>query len=353
MAQFTIAVIPGDGIGNEVVPAGLRILERAGSLFGISFAFRHFDWSCELYKKTGRMMPEDGIAQLRDHDCIFFGAAGFPGVPDHISLWGLLIPIRREFDQYVNLRPVRLLPGVVAPVKAQPGDIDFWVVRENTEGEYSQVGGRQFAGTPHEMVVQQAIFTRRGTDRILRYAFELARTLPRKHVTSATKSNGIFYSMPFWDERFAAIASEYPGVTTDQYHIDILAARFVMSPERFSVVVGSNLFGDILSDLGPGVTGTIGIAPSGNINPERVFPSMFEPVHGSAPDIAGKGIANPVGQIWSASMMLEHLGQPEAAAHIMSAIEKVLVGDRSQLTPDLGGIGSTDGMTNAILAAME
>jgi tartrate dehydrogenase/decarboxylase/D-malate dehydrogenase len=329
------------------------VLERAGSLFGIDFQFQHFDWSCEVYKKTGRMMPEDGIARLRDHDAIFFGAAGFPGVPDHISLWGLLIPIRRELDQYVNLRPVRLLPGVVAPVRALPGEIDFWVVRENSEGEYSQIGGRIFAGTPEETVIQEAIFTRRGTDRILRYAFEFARKIGKKHVTSATKSNGIFHSMPFWDERFAAISAEYPDVAADQYHIDILAAHFVMSPQRFGVVVGSNLFGDILSDLGPGVTGTIGVAPSGNINPERKYPSMFEPVHGSAPDIAGKGIANPIGQIWSAAMMLDHLGHGDAAAHIIKAFEKVLVADRNQLTPDLGGKGTTCGMGDAILAAME
>jgi tartrate dehydrogenase/decarboxylase/D-malate dehydrogenase len=352
MKHFRIAVIPGDGIGNEVVPEGLRVLERVGSIFGIEYSFQHFDWSCELFKKTGRMMPEDGIARLRDHDAIFFGAVGFPGVPDHLSLWGLLIPIRRELDQYVNLRPVRLLPGVVAPVRAQPGDIDFWVVRENSEGEYSQVGGRMFAGTPDELVVQQAIFTRRGTDRILRYAFEFACKLDRKHVTSATKSNGLFHSMPFWDERFAVVAAEYPDVQADQYHVDILAARFVMSPERFSVVVGSNLFGDILSDLGPGVTGTIGIAPSGNINPERRFPSMFEPVHGSAPDIAGRGIANPIGQIWSAAMMLEHLGEHEAAEHIMHAIEVTLVKDQNVLTPDIGGTGTTRGLGDAIVAAL-
>jgi tartrate dehydrogenase/decarboxylase / D-malate dehydrogenase len=352
MKKFTIAVIPGDGIGNEVVPEGLRILEHIGSDFGIEFRFRHFDWSCDVYRKTGRMMPEDGIMQLRNHDAIFFGAVGFPGVPDHISLWGLLIPIRRELNQYVNLRPVRLLPGVVAPIRAKPGEIDFWVVRENSEGEYSQIGGRLFAGTPEEMVIQEAIFTRKGTDRILRYAFEFARKLERKHVTSATKSNGLYHSMPFWDERFAVVSAEYPDVEADQYHVDILAARFVMSPQRFSVVVGSNLFGDILSDLGPGVTGTIGIAPSGNINPERVFPSMFEPVHGSAPDIAGKGVANPIGQIWSAAMMLEHLGQTEAAAHIMHAIERVLAGDRNMLTPDLGGKGTTAGMGDAILAAL-
>jgi tartrate dehydrogenase/decarboxylase/D-malate dehydrogenase len=298
------------------------------------------------------MMPDDGIARLRDHDAIFFGAAGFPGVPDHLSLWGLLIPIRREFDQYVNLRPVRLLPGIVAPVRAQPGDIDFWVIRENSEGEYSQIGGRLFAGTPNEMVMQQAIFTRRGTDRILRYAFEFARTLERKHVTSATKSNGLYHSMPFWDERFALMSQEYPDITADQYHIDILAARFVMSPQYFSVVVGSNLFGDILSDLGPGVTGTIAIAPSGNINPERIYPSMFEPVHGSAPDIAGKGIANPIGQIWAAAMMLEHLGAQEAAEHILRAIQSALIQHREVLTPDMGGKGTTRDLADAIIAAL-
>jgi tartrate dehydrogenase/decarboxylase / D-malate dehydrogenase len=350
--KFRIAVIPGDGIGKEVVPVGLQVLERVGSVFGIEYCFDHFDWGCEFYKKTGRMMPEDGISRLREHDAIFFGAVGFPGVPDHVSLWGLLIPIRREFDQYVNLRPVRLLPGIVAPVRARPGEIDFWVVRENSEGEYSQIGGRLFAGTENETVVQESVFTRRGTDRILRYAFELARKLPKKHVTSATKSNGLFYSMPFWDERFAAIGKEYPDVVADQYHIDILAARFVMSPSRFSVVVGSNLFGDILSDLGPGVTGTIAVAPSGNINPERIYPSMFEPVHGSAPDIAGKGIANPIGQIWSASMMLEHLGAADAAKRILYAIEFVLTNKREVFTPDMGGNGTTQSLADAVLSAI-
>lgn len=312
---YTISVIPGDGIGNEVVPQGLRVLDAVSALYGFKLNYRHYDWSCERYKATGKMMPDDGISQLRDSDAVFLGAVGFPGVPDHISLWNLLIPIRREFDQYVNLRPVRLLPGVPSPLaNKQAHDIDFWIVRENTEGEYSQVGGRMFAGTEHEFVTQEAIFTRRGTDRILRYAFDLAVRLERNHVTSATKSNGIFHSMPFWDERYAVVAADYPQVRADQYHIDILAARFVMSPERFDVVVGSNLFGDILSDLGPGITGTIAVAPSANINPERKHPSMFEPVHGSAPDIAGQGIANPIGQIWSAAMMLDHLGQPEAAA---------------------------------------
>jgi tartrate dehydrogenase/decarboxylase / D-malate dehydrogenase len=349
MKSYEIAVIPGDGIGKEVVPEGLKVLEAAGATFGIAFRFRHFDWSCETYRTTGRMMPEDGILRLRDHDAIFLGAVGFPGIPDHVSLWGLLIPIRRQFDQYVNLRPVRLLPGIIPPVRdRKPGDIDFWIVRENTEGEYSQIGGRLHSGTEYETVVQEAIFTRRGVDRILRYAFELARRLGRDHVTSATKSNGIYYSMPFWDERFAAISAEFPDVRTDQYHIDILAARFVMTPERFDVVVASNLFGDILSDLGPGVTGTIAIAPSANINPERTYPSMFEPVHGSAPDIAGKGIANPIGQIWSAAMMLEHFGEMNAGKAVLGAIERVLSKPNAPLTPDLGGSANTQELGDAI-----
>ncbi len=353
MKSFTIAVIPGDGIGKEVVPEGLKILNAVGAAFGIEFRFKHFDWSCETYKATGRMMPEDGIARLRDHDSIFLGAVGFPGVPDHVSLWGLLIPIRRQFDQYVNLRPVRLLPGITPPVRnKKAGDIDFWIVRENTEGEYSQVGGRLHQGTEHETVVQEAIFTRRGVDRIIRYAFSFAGQLHRNHVTSATKSNGIYYSMPFWDERFAAISAEFPEIRADQYHIDILAARFVMTPERFDVVVGSNLFGDILSDLGPGVTGTIAVAPSANINPERIYPSMFEPVHGSAPDIAGQGIANPIGQIWSAAMMLEHLGEKAAGRAVLRAIEDVLSQPDGPRTPDLGGSSSTSDLGNAIVRAL-
>lgn len=349
--SYIISVIPGDGIGQEVLPAGLRVLDAVSALHDFKLYYRHYDWSCENYKTTGKMMPDDGIEQLRDSDAIFLGAVGFPGVPDHISLWNLLIPIRREFDQYVNLRPVRLLPGVPCPLN-NPHDrkIDFWIVRENTEGEYSQIGGRMFAGTDHELVIQEAIFTRRGTDRILHFAFELAQRLGLNHVTSATKSNGIYHSMPFWDERFSAVSGQYPGVITDQYHIDILAAQFVMSPERFDVVVGSNLFGDILSDLGPGVTGTIAVAPSANINPERKHPSMFEPVHGSAPDIAGKGIANPIGQIWSAAMMLEHLGQIEAAATVMYAIESALSADDRQVTPDLGGRASTNVFTEQILS---
>jgi len=353
MTSYSIAVIPGDGIGKEVVPEGLRVLDAAAARFGFTLAYDHYDWSCETYKATGLMMPEDGLDQLRDHDAIFLGAVGFPGVPDHISLWGLLIPIRRAFEQYVNLRPVRLLPGIIPPLRdKQVGDIDFWIVRENSEGEYSQRGGRFNEGTDEETVIQEAVFTRRGTDRILRYAFDLATRLGRPHVTSATKSNGIWFSMPFWDERFAEVARDYPDIRTDQYHIDILAARFVMSPERFDVVVGSNLFGDILSDLGPGITGTIAVAPSANINPERQYPSMFEPVHGSAPDIAGQGIANPIGQIWSAAMMLDHLGEGEAGAAIMAALESVLTSRRELLTPDLGGEATTAQLGEAIARAV-
>lgn len=353
LRKYSVALIPGDGIGREVMPEALRVLEVAGRRFNFELALTHYDWSCETYHRTGRMMPEDGLDQLARHEAILLGAVGYPGVPDHISLWGLLIPIRRHFDQYVNLRPVRLLPGIVSPLRDKlPGDIDFWIVRENSEGEYSQDGGRFNVGTEDEYVIQEARFTRKGTDRILRYAFEFARSLGRLHVTSATKSNGIFHSMPFWDERFAAIGADYPDVATDQYHIDILAARFVMSPERFDVVVGSNLFGDILSDLGPGITGTIAVSPSANINPERVHPSMFEPVHGSAPDIAGKGIANPIGQIWSSAMMLEHLGEKAAGAAIVAAVERVLGMPGTALTPDMGGSGTTVDLGKAIADAL-
>jgi tartrate dehydrogenase/decarboxylase/D-malate dehydrogenase len=348
MTSYEIAVIPGDGIGKEVVPEGIRVLEAVGRRFNISFSWKEFPWGCEAYTRTGRMMPEDGIEQLRGYDAIFFGAVGFPGVPDHVSLWGLLIPIRRQMQQYVNLRPVRILRGMVSPLRDRgSADIDFLIVRENNEGEYSEIGGRLYTGTENEMVVQETIFTRRGVDRIVRYAFELARGREAKHVTSATKSNGLIHTMPYWDERFAAIALEYPEIRADQYHIDILTAHFVLHPDWFDVVVGSNLFGDILSDLGPAVAGTIGIAPSANINPTREYPSMFEPVHGSAPDIAGKGIANPIGQIWSGAMMLDHLGHPEAAAAVEQAITNVLE-DSSLCTPDMGGKATTVELGQAI-----
>ncbi len=352
MIRHRIAVIPGDGIGKEVVPEGIRVLEAAGRQFDISFEWDRLDWSCETYKQTGRMMPADGLARIAKHDAIFLGAVGFPGVPDHISLWGLLIPIRRQFRQYVNLRPVRLLQGVASPLAGvKPGDVDFWIVRENNEGEYSEIGGRLYAGTDEELAVQESLFTRRGVDRILKYAFELAQSRPKRHLTSATKSNGIIHTMPFWDERFAAMAKAYPGVRVDQFHIDILTAHFVRQPQRFDVVVGSNLFGDILSDLGPAVAGTIGIAPSANLNPEREFPSMFEPVHGSAPDIAGRGIANPIGQIWSGAMMLRHLGHKAAAAAVEAAFAKVLA-ESDLRTPDMGGKATTEEMGRAIAAAL-
>lgn len=353
MGKFRIAVIPGDGIGNEVMPEALRVLDAVGATFGLAFDFQHFDWSCERYRRTGAMMPSDGLERLREHDAILLGAVGFPGVPDHVSLWGLLVPIRRGFDQYVNLRPVRLLPGIPCPLRdRRPGDIDFLVVRENTEGEYSQIGGRMFEGTEREFVVQEAVFTRKGCDRILRHAFELARARGLNRVDGATKSNGIFVSMPYWDERFRAIAAEYPDVESALHHIDILCARLVMQPERFRVIVATNLFGDILSDLGPGVTGTIAVAPAANINPERVYPSMFEPVHGSAPDIAGQGIANPVGQIWSAAMMLEHLGAEEAGRAVVRAIERVLGDSSAPKTPDLGGRARTVDLGRAIAEAV-
>ncbi|MBW2514561.1 MAG: tartrate dehydrogenase [Deltaproteobacteria bacterium] len=352
MDSVKIAVIPGDGIGKEVIPEGIRALEAAGSNHGIAFEWTEFDWSCETYHKTGRMMPEDGIEQLKHFDAIYLGAVGFPGVPDNISLWGLLIPIRRSFDQYVNLRPVRLFEGVPCPlVGKKPGDIDFYVVRENVEGEYSTVGGIQYEGTDQELVSQLSLFTRRGTDRILKYAFALAQSRPARHLSSATKSNGIYHSMPYWDSRVEEIAKRYPEVKVDKYHIDILAANFVRMPEHFDVVVGSNLFGDILSDLGPACTGTIAMAPSANINPERTFPSMFEPVHGSAPDIAGRGIANPVGTIWAGAMMMQHLGYPMVYDTLMEAIEIVLR-DTRNLTPDMGGNAGTRELGQAIAAVI-
>ena len=347
---YRIAVIPGDGIGKEVVPEGMRVLEAAGGKFGFDLQQDWFDFaSYDYYAKHVRMMPEDWKAKIGGYDAIFFGAVGWPAkIPDHISLWGTLIQFRREFDQYINLRPVRLMPGVPSPLtNRKPGDIDFWVVRENTEGEYSSIGGRMFSGTDREMVMQETVMTRIGVDRVLKFAFELAQSRPKKHLTSATKSNGIAITMPYWDERVREMAKHYPGVRWDQYHIDILTAQFVLNPDRFDVVVASNLFGDILSDLGPACTGTIGIAPGGNINPERKFPSVFEPVHGSAPDIAGQGIANPVGQIWSGAMMLEHLGEHEAARAIVSAIEKTLA-DPKLRTRDLGGAANTIACGKAI-----
>jgi tartrate dehydrogenase/decarboxylase/D-malate dehydrogenase len=351
---YRIAVIPGDGIGKEVVPEGVRVLQRAAALFGFQVQLDEFDFaSCDYYAKHGKMMPDDWKQRIGGHDAIFFGAVGWPErVPDHISLWGSLIQFRREFDQYVNLRPVRLMPGVPCPLVGRaPGDIDFFVVRENTEGEYSSIGGRIFPGSEREVVIQETIMTRIGVDRILQFAFNLAQRRSKKHLTSATKSNGISITMPYWDERVIEMSKCYPEVKWDKYHIDILTAHFVLNPDRFDVVVASNLFGDILSDLGPACAGTIGIAPSGNINPERQFPSLFEPVHGSAPDIAGRGIANPIGQIWSAAMMLDHLGEPEAGAAILRAIELTLV-DKTLCTPDVGGTATTASAGEAIAAAL-
>ncbi len=350
--EYKIALIPGDGIGREVVPEGVRVLKDLALKYGFGVSFTEFSYSCEFYLRHGKMMPEDGIQQLADFDAILLGAVGDPDVPDHISLWGLLIPIRRRFQQYVNLRPVRLLPGISSPLANRTmKDIDFYIVRENNEGEYSQIGGRLYQGSDHEMVVQETVFTRRGVDRVLRYAFELAQSRPKKHLTSATKSNGIIHTMPFWDERFAALAREFPDVRTDKYHIDILTANFVQHPDWFDVVVGSNLFGDILSDLGPAIAGGIGIAPSANLNPEKEYPSMFEPVHGSAPDIAGRGIANPIATIWSVAMMLDFLEESKAAQKLMSAIEAVTA-ERRILTPDLGGRARTQEFTDAVLAKL-
>jgi tartrate dehydrogenase/decarboxylase/D-malate dehydrogenase len=350
---LNIALIPGDGIGREVVPEGVRVLEALATRHGFEVKFEAFPYGCNYYLKRGVMMPADGLNRLGDFDAILLGAVGDPEVPDHVSLWGLLIPIRRQFQQYVNLRPVRLLPGIRSPLAGRKAeDIDFYIVRENNEGEYSQIGGRLYQGTDQETVIQESVFTRRGVDRIMRYAFKLAQRRQKKHLTSATKSNGIIHTMPFWDERLAAIAKEFPDVAVDQYHIDILSAHFVQHPDWFDVVVASNLFGDILSDLGPAVAGGIGIAPSANLNPERTYPSMFEPVHGSAPDIAGRGIANPVATLWSVVMLLEFFDENDASKVLMGAIEAVTAEGRV-LTPDLGGKAGTREFTDEVLEKMD
>ncbi|WP_035584200.1 tartrate dehydrogenase [Halomonas sp. TG39a] len=347
-----IAIIAGDGIGTEVMPEGIRALEATAKRFKIDLEFTTFEFgSCDYYLEHGKMLPDDWFEQLKGFDALFYGAVGWPDkVPDHISLWGSLLQFRRRFDQYINLRPCKLMPGIKSPLAGrEPGDIDFYVVRENTEGEYSSVGGKMFEGTEREVVIQDTVMTRTGVDRVLKYAFELAQTRPRKKLTSATKSNGISITMPYWDERVVEMAKGYPEIAVDKFHIDILTANFVLHPDWFDVVVGSNLFGDILSDLGPACTGTIGIAPSANINPEGHFPSLFEPVHGSAPDIAGKGIANPIGQIWSGAMMLEHLGYKEAGDAMVTAIEAVLSeGNANVLTRDVGGQGTTESLGKAI-----
>ncbi|MFE7711933.1 tartrate dehydrogenase [Streptomyces sp. NPDC057486] len=348
MTNHRIALIPGDGIGAEVLPPAQQVLDAIGRRHGFGFTCTTYDWSCERYLRDGAMMPEDGLDQLRDKDAILLGAVGYPGVPDHVSLWGLLIPIRRGFRQYVNLRPIRVFEGIDSPVRgAVAGEVDFVVVRENVEGEYSEIGGRLNRGFPEEMAVQEAVFTRAGVTRVLDYAFDLSARRGGK-VTSATKSNGIVHTMPFWDELVAERAAAHPTVTWDQEHIDALAAKFVLDPARFDVVVGSNLFGDILSDLAAAVAGSIGIAPAANLNPEREFPSMFEPVHGSAPDIAGRGIANPLGAVWSAAMMLDHLGHPEAGREVTDAIAAVLA-KTDVRTPDLGGTATTAEFTEKLL----
>ncbi|AVP57427.1 tartrate dehydrogenase [Pulveribacter suum] len=355
---FQIAVLAGDGIGREVMPEGLRAVQAAAERFGIALQLHTFDWAhCDYYARHAQMMPGDWKAQLSGMDALFFGAVGWPAtVPDHVSLWGSLLKFRREFDQYINLRPVRLFEGVPCPLAGrEPGDIDYVVVRENTEGEYTSLGGIMYEGTDREIVIQESVYSRHGAERLLKYAFELAASRARKHVTLATKSNGIAISMPWWDARADEVARQYPDVALDKQHIDILAARFVLQPGRFDVVAATNLFGDILSDLGPATTGTIGLAPSANLNPERRFPSLFEPVHGSAPDIYGQGIANPIAMIWSGALMLDFLTQgegPGRAAHdaIVAAIEEVLrSGPR---TPDLGGSASTTEVGQAVAAAV-
>ena len=347
MNRYRIALIPGDGIGTEVLPPAQALVDAVGKRHGLSFDYDDYDWSCERYAAEGAMMPADGLDQLRGSDAILLGAVGWPGVPDHVSLWGLLIPIRRSFRQYVNLRPVRVMEGVPSPLRsAEPGSVDLVVVRENVEGEYSEIGGRLNRGLPDEMAIQESVFTRVGVTRIVEYAYALARTRDR-HLTSATKSNGIIHTMPFWDELVKEVGARHPDVRTDSEHIDALSAKLVLHPERFDVIVGSNLFGDILSDLAAAVAGSIGVAPAANLNPERDFPSMFEPVHGSAPDIAGQGRANPLGAIWSASMMLDHLGHPEAGQEVLDAAFGTLAA--GVRTADLGGTATTDEFTRAAL----
>ena len=361
MTAHRIAVIPGDGIGKEVIPEGLRALDAAARRFGIDLRFDHFDFaSWDYFERHGKMLPDDWKDRIGGHDAIFFGAVGWPQkIADHVSLWGSLLRFRREFDQYVNLRPARLMPGIRSPLVRRdgqpraPGEIDMLIVRENTEGEYSSIGGRMYEGSDREIVLQETVMSRVGVDRVLKFAFELARSRPRRKLTSATKSNGISITMPYWDERVDAMAKAYPEVDVDRFHIDILAAHFVQRPEAFDVVVASNLFGDILSDLGPACTGTIGIAPSANLDPSRRHPSLFEPVHGSAPDIAGQGIANPIGQVWSGALMLDFLGHRDAHDSIVAAIESVLAaGNDAPRTPDLGGSATTEDLGRAIARAI-
>jgi tartrate dehydrogenase/decarboxylase / D-malate dehydrogenase len=347
-----IAVIPGDGIGREVMSVGLAVVRAAAEATGLSLETQEFPWGCEHYVRTGRIMDEGALDRLADFDAIYFGAVGDPRVPDHVSLWELILPIRQRFDQYVNLRPMALLPGVTTPLAARaPADIDWLCVRENSEGEYSGAGGRVHVGTPHEVAHEVAVFTRRGIERIVRYAFEQAARRPRRLLASATKSNALRHSMVLWDEVVEEVARDYPLVMVRKYHVDALAARMVTHPDTLDVIVASNLFGDILTDLGAAIVGSLGVAPGANINPERRHPSMFEPIHGTAPDIAGRGIANPVGAVWAGAMMLEHLGAREAHALVLGAIRQVLSEGRVK-TPDLGGRAGTVEMADAILAAL-
>ncbi len=346
--RYEIAVIPGDGIGREVVPAAMTVLQAAAATGGFELAWSEFSWSCETWAQTGQMMPDDALDQLKAFDSIFLGAVGSPEIPDHIPVWGLILPIRQSFEQYVNLRPMRLLPGATSPLAGRgPSEVDMICVRENSEGEYGGIGGRLHVGTPHEVAEQTAVFTRRGINRIVRYAFDVASSRPRRELASATKSNALQHSMVLWDEVVAEVANDYPDVRCVPYHVDALVARMVSHPQTLDVVVGSNLFGDIVSDLGAAISGSLGMGASGNINPDRQFPSMFEPIHGSAPDIAGRGIANPIGAIWAGAMMLEHLGEAEAAARVMAAIEEVLE-EGAVATPDLGGTSTTAELAAAV-----
>ena len=344
MKTYRIASIPGDGIGNEVIPAGMEVLNRVADSFALEF--RHFDWSSKRYVETGRYIPEGGLEELRKFDAIFFGAVGAPDVPDHVSLWGLRLPICQGFDQYANVRPARVLPGVKSVVP----DIDWVIVRENTEGEYSGSGGRVHQNLPEEIATETSVFTRKGVERVHRFAFELARQRPRKHLTLVTKSNAQRHGMVLWDEIFFEVQKHYPEVQTDRILVDAMTTRMVLKPGSLDTVVASNLHADILSDLAAALSGSLGIAPTANLNPERKFPSMFEPIHGSAFDITGKGIANPIATFWTASMMLEHLGEAKAAARLMRAIEAVTA--KKIFTPDLGGSARTQDVTRAVIAAL-